>query len=332
MIGRELIFSNAEIIRLAREQFIPVTADDWYQRRREDAEGEFFRRVADQGPRKGKGGSTRQGIYVFTASGQLLGYRNPGDADNMRQELQRALARWQRLPARERQPGGVELKAAGPVDRRYERTPPKGTVVVDVFTRILDRTADGSYRAGSCTFPGGDQAARDHLWLLPEEWQKLLPANPEQGQQVPLPKSLVQRLVRFHLVDNTRGEPPMWRKDEVRKADLQLTVEKVDKEGVLLRLEGTAVLATSADMDQARRGYDVRLRGYLHFDGAKKTLDRFDVVAVGDHWGAGPFTPNPRPGKASLGVLFRLSQGDSPADQVPPQAAREIGAYLRPDR
>ena len=40
-----------------------------YQRRRQDAEGEFFRKVADQGPRKGKGGATRQGIYCFTASG-----------------------------------------------------------------------------------------------------------------------------------------------------------------------------------------------------------------------------------------------------------------------
>ena len=56
---------------MAQEQFVPVTADDWYQRRRQDAEGKFFRQVADQGPRKGQGGSTRQGIYVLTADGEL---------------------------------------------------------------------------------------------------------------------------------------------------------------------------------------------------------------------------------------------------------------------
>ena len=47
---------------MANEEYIAVAGDDWYQRRRDDAEGQFFRRVADQGPRKGTGGSTRQGI------------------------------------------------------------------------------------------------------------------------------------------------------------------------------------------------------------------------------------------------------------------------------
>ena len=49
-----LAFSDPEIIKLATEDFVPVTGDDWYQRRRQDAEGEFFRKVADQGPRKGR--------------------------------------------------------------------------------------------------------------------------------------------------------------------------------------------------------------------------------------------------------------------------------------
>ena len=50
MAGRVSAFADREIIRLAAEDFVPVTADDWYQRRRQDAEGEFFRKVADQGP------------------------------------------------------------------------------------------------------------------------------------------------------------------------------------------------------------------------------------------------------------------------------------------
>ena len=66
-----LAFADPEIVRMAREDFVPVAADDWYERRRNDAEGDFFRRVADQGPRKGEGGSTRQGIYCLTADGKL---------------------------------------------------------------------------------------------------------------------------------------------------------------------------------------------------------------------------------------------------------------------
>ena len=42
-----LAFSDSKMIKLATEEFIPVAGDDWYQRRREDAEGEFFKKVAD---------------------------------------------------------------------------------------------------------------------------------------------------------------------------------------------------------------------------------------------------------------------------------------------
>ena len=95
---------------MAAEDFVPVTMDDWYQRRRQDAEGEFFRKVASQGPRKGQGGGTRQGIYVFTADGELLSYKNAGqNADVTRDELKRGLARFRKLPATRREPGAVKV-------------------------------------------------------------------------------------------------------------------------------------------------------------------------------------------------------------------------------
>ena len=55
MVGRALAFSDPEIIRMAAKDFVPVTGDDWYRRRSRDAEGEFFRKVAAQGPRKRMG-------------------------------------------------------------------------------------------------------------------------------------------------------------------------------------------------------------------------------------------------------------------------------------
>src|SRR6059058_5304498 len=101
------------MVRLASEKFVPVSGDDWYQRRRDDAEGEFFRKVADQGPRKGKGGSTRQGIYCFTASGKLLGYKNAQDAKVMLETVKQALKRFEALPEEERKPGAVEVPELG---------------------------------------------------------------------------------------------------------------------------------------------------------------------------------------------------------------------------
>jgi hypothetical protein len=98
---------------------------------------------------------------------------------------------------------------------------------------------------------------------------------------------------------------------------------------VELRLEGAALLATDADVGKADRGYDCRLLGYLKYDKARDSMDRFDVVAVGDFWGGGPYSRHPRPGRTPLGIAFELSPGTSLADQVPPGgAAHGVSTYF----
>jgi hypothetical protein len=325
--GRALAFADPDIIRMATQDYVAVTGDDWYQRRRQDAEGEFFRKVADQGPRKGEGGSTRQGIYCFTADGQLLVYKNAGQApDVMRETLQRGLAEFKRLAAERRKPGAVQVGDQGRFDPSYVRTPPPNGLIIDVYTRILDRDGKGELCQGTCSVRGGDKAARDHLWITESEWKPLVQADPKLGDRFPLPSRIAERIARFHLLDNTRGEPPMWRHEDIRKSEMALVAEKADRDNVLLRLEGSVLLATNADLAKADRGYEARLLGYVAHDG--KNITRFDLVAVGDHWGEGTYTRNARPGRQPLGVAFELARGDRPSDKVPPQAAREIGAYV----
>jgi hypothetical protein len=321
------VFADKEIARLATEDYIPVTGDDWYQRRRDDDEGEFFRKVADQGPRKGAGGSTRQGIYVFTASGKLLAYKNAQDADVMREVLQRGLAEWKKLPEEQRKPGAVKVEESVKTDARYTRTPPSGGLILTVYTRILDQDDKGEFCKGSCRSPGGDQSACDHLWLTKAEWPDLLPPTPKKGETYPMPAKVAQRIARFHLIDNTRGEPPMWRKEDVRRANVTLTVEEANEKTVRVRIEGTVLLATDANDAKAKRGYEANLLGTLVYDVEKKAIVRLDLVALGEHWGDGTFTPGARPGRTPLGVALELA-GDKPADLVPPQAARDFNEYM----
>jgi hypothetical protein len=326
--GRALAFSDKEVLRMASEEFVPVAGDDWYQRRREDAEGAFFRKVADQGPRKGQGGSTRQGIYCLTASGKLLAYKNHQDPEVMRDVLRRALEEWKKLPAEERGPGAVKVADADKIDPHYTRTPPEGGLVLNVYTRILARDGKDGWTKGTCERPGGDQAARDHLWLTRAEWQSLIPDKATRGDEFPVPAAVASRLVRFHLIDNTRGEPPMWTREQVRILKLTLTVEEADEKRLLLRLRGAVLLATAADANKADRGFDAQLSGQVGYDRAKKAIDRFDVVALGDYWGDSEFTRGARPGKQPLGVVFDLTSGEKAADRVPPQGARDIQNYL----
>jgi hypothetical protein len=327
-----LVFSDAEVIRMAREEFVPVAADDWYQRRREDEEGKFFRSVADQGPRKGEGGSTRQGIYVFTAAGKLLAYRNHHDPAVMSGVLRKALGDWRKLPEAQRNPGAVAVGPAGKTDATYDRKPPAGGLIVNVHTRILDRKGEGDFCVGTSRRMGGDMAARDHLWLTEAEWRGLIPANARAGDKVTVPAAVLYRMARFHLWDNTRGEPPAWNHNQIRRANLTLTVETVNDSAVTLKLEGSVLLATDADPKRAQRGFDASLLGRIRYDVKKNVIDRFDVVALGEHWGDSTYTRGARPGRTPLGVAFELARGDAGADQVPPQGSRWLQGYLRADK
>ena len=309
---------------------MPVAADDWYQRRRRDAEGEFFRKVANQGPRKGEGGDTRQGIYCLTASGKLLAYKNAGQSPEvMREVLREGLKKWNALPETERKPGAVQVPEHGTFDRAFHRVPPTNGLILNVYTRALDRVGEQDFSDAVCRVGAGDEAARDHLWLTEAEWKSLLPANPRVGEKFPMSPKITERIARFHLVDNTRGEPPMWRRSDLRQRDVQIEVESTDNSRVRLRINGTALLGTDAEPDKADRGFDSGLLGYIEYNPRGQGITRFDMVAVGDHWGSGAHTRRrTRPGRTPLGVAFELTDGKAPTDRIAPQAARDAAGYF----
>lgn len=330
MVGRVSAFADPEIIRMATVDFIPVAGDDWYQRRRQDAEGKFFRAVADSLGKTGAGDSSRQGIYLFAADGTPLGYKNAGGHPVvMREVLRDALRDFARLPATKRTPGAVKIGDPGPVDPAYDHTPPPGGLVLKVYTRILD-FHNGAYVKGTCEAKGGDKAARDHVWITADEVQQLAPAKPVVGFRYPLPEKVADRIARFHLIDITRGEPPAWGKTEVRAKRFTLRVVSATPEAVELRLDGEALMATAGDVSTAERGFDARVVGDLRYLPGKKTFDRFNVVAVGTHWGNFPHTEDARPGKSLVGISFELAT-DQSNERIPPQGIRNPDIYFGRD-
>jgi hypothetical protein len=325
VVGRASAFADPAIIKMAQNDFVPVAADDWYQRRRQDKEGEFFRTFADALGKTGPGGGSRQGIYCFAADGTPLNYKNSQDADVMRQELQQALFKFDKLPEAKRKAGAVKIEEQGRLDSTYSRTPPAGGLILKVFTRILDYKNDG-YCKGSCSQRGGDKAARDHVWITAEEIPLLAPAKTVVGFRYPLPAKVAERIIRYHLVDNTRGEPIRWGREEIRAKRMTLMVVSQTPQAIELRLEGEALLANNADIDKADRGYEVRLLGSLRYLPGTKTFDRFDLTAIGSHWGEAFHSGIARPGKTLLGVSFELA-GDRPGDKVAPQGIRDRDEY-----
>ena len=278
-------------------RFVPVAIDQAYQRRQQDTEGEFYRRIAGQGPRNDFQ-STTQGFYIATASGELLLYNNNRDPDKLRRLMQEKLAEFD-----SRVTTASEIRAEE-IDARYNVSPPEGGLVVRVQAKVL-----GGYEQSTDRWREIFQNAlsRDNLWITEGEHQALV-----RGE---LPASLQQRIARFHLVDNTRGEPPMWKREEI--VDLEMTLNDGELNGVV-----------HLETGNGNRGYDAEVKGFVEVtDGV---VSRFDIVALGDFWGEGAYTGRAPEGKFPLAISFRLADGTDVADRIPPQGSRGwVDGYLR---
>lgn len=335
MADREFVFSRTDIQKLLRDNFVLIAADDWYQRRQNDPLGRFFRSVADQGPRKGAGGATRQGRYAFTASGKLLGFNNNRDPQRMTKMLQDSLRRFQSLPSAERAPGAVQVPSLPPEarDKRYVRALTSDIIPAKVHTRVLRKNSQGEYTA--CGHPGTDTEtyrhrgfgiANDHLWLKKTELEQLVKlAREKPGQK--LPDLVAMRIARFHLVDNTRGEPPHWRREEVRKLEFRISPMPGTSNRNSFRIAGEFHLETK----DGNRGYEGEIDGYLSPQDKSGDLG-FHLVAIGDHWGEGTYTRGARPGKNPLAVVFTSADRNKPQNQVPPQGIRWQQGYFEAHR
>jgi hypothetical protein len=296
VLDRASTFADSEIVAMLQKDFVPVAIDQGGQRRQNDPEGDFYRRIAGQGPRSDFQ-STTQGLYIADASGKLIAYNNNRGPERIRRLMREALEGFS--------PPRVQPIADGTLDSKFHPVPPEGGLVVRVHAKILR-----GYAAPRNEWEKIFQSAiaRDNLWITATEREALV-----RGK---FSDVLAERIARFHLVDNTRGEPPMWTRDDLKL----IRVALVDG-----RIRGPVELRTPT----GSRGYLAELAGIVEVAGGQVT--RFDLVAQGDYWGHGPYTSGPPEGKFPLAVSFRLADGSDAADEIPPEGSRFwVDGYLRP--
>jgi hypothetical protein len=322
--GRALVFSNPQVIQLLQQRFVPYAGDQWYLHRRQDSEGEFFWKVVQQGHNRNQPlDNTRQGIYAASPDGHLLTDSvNTWSVERVLAMLATAEKAWQarRAPAGESRPTSNDRPATAnggaPLDPRFARALPEGGLALNVFSRIVEAPG-GQWTPNRAT-------GRDHMWLTREEWRALLPREWKAGAQVRVPRAVAHRLLRFHLVDNVRGEPNMWTVAEIREADLTLRVADVASRR--LDLQGTARMQTPVEGESHPRGYEARLQGVLIYDRKSERITQLDILAWGEAWGEGDYTRGAPKGRFPLLIAFSLA-GNKPADRVPPQASRNWREY-----
>jgi hypothetical protein len=103
---------------------------------------------------------------------------------------------------------------------------------------------------------------------------------------------------------------------------MSLTVEKIDDQKLVLRLDGYAHLGREFDIklrtEPRSRGCELRVKGSVHYDRKKQAIVRFDAVGVGQAWGRRTDEIRLDAYPWMYGIACELVTSDAPSDLIPP--------------
>lgn len=271
-------------------QFIPFAGNTHHLQWRRTEESNWFMDTVRKVNSRGDQNETTQGFYAVDAAGDAYGYNNNRNVEAVLDFMKTKLADYRSSPHMK-----VDLTAQeGSIPK-----PPAGSAVLRVYQRIIPvpKGADSA----------NENVQRDHFWLLPEEITALSSGS--------FPDTLGLRLCRFVFNDAIRGEPDMWKLEEVRIREFTAS-----KELGGVKFSGRFKMETA---DKAR-GLEGKIEGTAVFDGGK-TLE-FKAVADTTAWGRCTHTPNPPVGRFPLKFAFTVAP--NAIDTVAPQATFFGNSYL----
>lgn len=299
MVDRASAFADEETLALLRKSYIAFAPSLTEILKSRDPAGDFFRKVVNQRPEPRH---SKQGYYICSPDGKLLkGWMYPRPDDGtMKRYLKEAIEKYEA-------PKEVAAIDAGRPDR-FAPQAPAGAAVAEVYSKLLEADWQKTNLERFEKIRGA--VGRDRLWITKAELQKL------SRDQVP--DSLLERLIRYNLVDNTRGVPSTWGRGDMK--DLQVKAIR-DHSG--LRIDASVRLDAGG-----KRRYDARLEGIIEVKG--ETLIRFDLVAQGVHFAASTAVGEVPIGDTTFAVAFTLA-ADAESIRVPPLFTFD-GEYLRTDK
>ena len=316
MAGRRLVWSDPRIIDIAKE-FIPTADEVWRLQGVQDKDAIIFQEMANKGHYR-KIGGTRQGIYICSPRGELLSSINSLKADDVYEMIKSGLDKWNTLPLSEQR---IQRDLNPTAVHRWEKSyPDQGMVLkssnIDLFT-------DPPIR-----YERSDRSNIDHVWFSKAEARLWLPEDPQEGDLYELPNSLKDRLFRFHLVDNARGQTLPFAPQEIKES--QLKIEVID------RLQTSVRIKITGNSEAVARGkwllgqndwtpnYDLNhgmqttLLGEATYDIGIEKFTEFEMVAIGKR--NGKTENNGRknsPDSSYIGFLFTMAK-DKPSDRIAP--------------
>lgn len=249
-----------------------------------------------------------QGTYVITAQGKLLGRLNSSNPKRVVAMLEKALATWQAMSEGDRRADPATQPE--PV-HRWEDSFPEGGLVLERFARDI-----GPGPTGTAQQP----ANRDAVWFHRDELAGWLP-DPEVGAEADVAPGLLERLARFVLVDNVRGQTLPFARAELQGCALRSKVVAVRGQQVDLELTGhTKAAAKGPWLDDENywkpkrefpRQIECRLLGRATFDREAQRFVSFELVATGVRQGRTAFNRRSKEDPSAshrIGFVMRLAK------------------------
>jgi hypothetical protein len=272
------------LVAFIRTHFVPVIVDSYLVGTPE--EKKFY----------DKAGAVTNGFLVAAASGKRVGWTNADEGAGDPGFLGKLLDEYRRLPEADRKPVLTKSLGQEDPDQMPPSLPGGGLTLIVYNTPLEEKTASRELvRARNLMAPGPSWVLEtpithnELLWLTRDEWQALIPQNPQKGQKGGVPGTAQRRLFRFHGFDWSIGVNQNWMPD-LRSGDLTWTVEEVSAEEIRLRLQGFSKVGLGQEDSKKAKasldglGSDLNYLGWMKFNRAKKAIVDFRMVALGETW------------------------------------------------
>ncbi|MBK8206355.1 MAG: hypothetical protein IPK87_06085 [Planctomycetes bacterium] len=294
-------------------EFIPCADEVWRLHNLKEADCLHFQKWCDEGGTlNGEGErATRQGTYCCTPSGVFLGSANHRDPKRIAEMLRGALKKWKEIKKEDRLLKDDPVKTWEQINRNEKQYPTDG-MVLRVNSRDMPRTGldQNDWRTHAWNF--------DYAWFRKDEVARMLPKVFEKKAKWQLPADLVQRTCRLHLVDNVRGQTPGFAPENVSEAEINCEVTRLKKGVVTIQMTGKVKL------EQGQRGLEAKMLGEAQYNTKTEKFDKFELVVVGQRWGATQFNRREDDRERSpIGYVLSLAS-DHATEKVAPT---EFGSY-----
>ena len=277
----------------------------------------MFQEIANKGHYRKVGGS-RQGIYICSPSGELLSSVNSLNSNVVLEVIQKGLDTWGQLPVDKKK---LPEDFTKEIEHRWEDSYPKdGLILKGAKADLLSDPPKFSER--------GDRWNMDYIWFNKSEAKNWIPKNHVKGEAIECPSIIKDRLFRFHLVDNVRGQTLPFAPQEIKKSKLQVKIVDVDSLELKMNITGSSLAIAKGHWLLGENDWtpnhlldhsiETNVLGSAVYNFTQEKFTDFELVIIG-RWN-GKTQNNGRkfgPNDGHIGIVYNIV-GDTYTNKIAP--------------